>query len=219
MSLRDSFQIFVRSLIKFFAVVIVLYVAAWGFFNWSHLRERYDVKYAVKRYGIVWYTDLGAARTLAANHGRKIMIVCIRSNAKNEASDFLINRIFPSAQFQSAADTYIPVLADVRDGVDEDISARNRRDEIMSVYKLRNRYGELILADAKGEELQRVKYTNEPVSELLDKLSGGKFTPLPPVLKADVKESADAPKPAAPAVDAKSDKTKVEEKWGFTTGL
>lgn len=219
MSLHDSFRIFLRSLIKFFAVVVVLYAAAWCYFNWSHLRERYDVKYAVKRYGIVWYTDLGAARTLAANHKRDIMIVCIRSNAKEEASDSLINRIFPSSQFQSAADTWIPVLVDLREGVEDDISTRNSRDEVISTYNLRNRYGYLILADAKGEELRRVNYTNESAAELLDKLSGGKFTPLPPFSKPDVKESADVPKPAAPAVDPKSEKPKVEEKWGFTTGL
>jgi len=219
MRLHDSFRIFLRSLVKFFAVAVVLYVAAWCYFNWSNLRESYDDKNAVKRYGIAWYTDLGAARSLAANHKRDIMIVCVRSNAKEEASDSLINRIFPSAQFQSAADTYIPVLADIREGVEDDISTRNSRDEIISTYNLRNRYGCLILVDAKGEELRRVNYTNESVAELLDKLSGGKFTPLPPVLKADVKESADTPKPAAPAVDPKSEKPKVEEKWGFSTGL
>lgn len=219
MSLQDSSRIFLRSLIKFFAVVVVLYAAAWCFFNWSHLRERYDAKYAVKRYGIVWYTDLGAARTLAANHKRDIMVVCIRSNAKEEASDFLINRIFPSAQFQRAADTWIPVLADMREGVEDDISTRNSRDEIISTYNLRNRFGCLILTDAKGGELRRVNYTSESVADLLDKLSGGKFTPLPPVSKPEVKESADTPKPVAPAVDPKSEKPKVEEKWGFTTGL
>ena len=219
MSLQDSFRIFLRNLIKFFAVVIVLYAAAWCYFNWGHLRERYDVKYAIKRYGIVWYTDLSAAKTVAVNHKRNIMIVCVRSNTKDDASDYLIHRIFPSTQFQSAANTWVPVLFDVRDGAQDEISAQNSRDEITANYKLRNRYGELILTDAKGEELQRVNYANESVAELLDKLSGGKFTPLPPFAKPDVKESADTPKPAAPAVDSKGDKVKVEEKYGFTTGL
>ena len=148
-----------------------------------------------------------------------VMIVCIRSNTKDDASDYLVNRIFPSTQFQSAANTWVPVLVDVRDGAQDEISAQNSRDEITANYKLRNRYGELILTDAKGEELQRVNYTNESVGELLDKLSGGKFSPLPPFAKPDVKESADTPKPAAPAVDSKGDKVKVEEKYGFTTGL
>lgn len=219
MSLQDSFRILLRNLVKFFAAVVVLYVAAWCFFNWSRLRERYDAKYLEERYGVVWYTDLGAARTVAANHGRKLMIVCIHSSAKHEMSDYLINRIFPSSQFRSAAETYIPVLADIREGVDEALPAKNSSDEIVSSYKLRNRYGTLLLADAKGGELERVTYAGEPVSELLAKLSGGKFTPLPPFPHPEVKSSPVTPKPAAPAVNPKDGKPKVEERWGVSTGL
>ena len=220
MSLRDSFRVFLRNLVKFFVVIAVLYAALWAWFNWGSLREQYDAKYLTERYGVVWYTDLGAARTVAANHGRKLMIVCIHSGAKHEMSDLLISRIFPSPQFRGAAETCVPVLADLRQGVEEDISARNSCDEITSNYNLRNRYGVLVLADAKGEELRRVEYAGEPVSELLEKLSGGKFTPLPPFPRPAVKSPAAAPKPAAPpAANPKDEKPKVEEKWGFSTGL
>lgn len=220
MSLQDSLRVFLRNLVKFFVVVAVLYAALWAWFNWGYLREQYDAKYLTERYGVVWYTDLEAAKTVAANHGRKLMIVCIHSGAKHEASDLLTSRIFPSSQFRSAAETYVPVLADLRQGVEEDVFTRNSGDEIISDYKLRNRYGVLILADAKGEEQQRVEYAGEPVSELLAKLSGGKFTPLPPFPRPAVKSPAAAPTPAAPpAANPKDEKPKVEEKWGFSTGL
>lgn len=225
MGIKDSFRIFLGKLLKIALLLAVLYGAVWSYFNWDYLRERFGAKYEVERYGIVWNTNLNTAKQTAARHDRNIMIVYLHADAKDETSDYLIGRIFPSTQFRQAADTYIPVLAEVRQGAtDESVQTKSNREEIASAYDLRNHYGQLILVNAEGKELQRVRYAKESVADLLAKLSGGKFTPLPPVPKAGVKDplaesAAKAKQTAAPVTNPKAEKVKTEEKYGITTGL
>ncbi len=224
MSVQNSARLLAGRLFKFALLVVVLYGAAWCYFNWEYVRERFGAKYEEERYGIVWNTNLNAARRIAARHGRLVMVVYINSGAKHDPSDYLINRIFPSTQFRSAADTYIPVLVDIRQGVQESARLKNNQDEIIKVYDLHNRYGLILLADADGRELRRVQYSDEPVDILLGKVAGGKFTPLPPIPKPGVKDPvAESEKKAksltSPVVGPKSERPKVEEKWGISTGL
>ena len=92
------------------------------------------------------------------------------------------------------------------------------------MYDLHNRYGLILLADADGRELRRVQYSDEPVDILLGKVAGGKFTPLPPIPKPGVKDPvAESEKKAksltSPVAGPKSERPKVEEKWGISTGL
>ncbi|MBS1368325.1 MAG: hypothetical protein HPZ91_00055 [Lentisphaeria bacterium] len=224
MGIGNSAGLLMKRLIKLALVLAVLYGAAWCYFNWDYVREKLGAKYEVSRYGIVWNTNLSSAKRLADKYKRNIMIVCLHSGAKHESSDFLINRIFSSTQFRTAADTYIPVLVDVRDGAEETARAKQNRDEIIKMYNLLNRYGQLLLIDSTGRELSRVQYSDQPVSELIAELSDGKFKPLPPIPRPGVKdpfaESEKKAKTLVKPVEKKNEeKPKVEEKWGFTTGL
>lgn len=231
MGVKDSFRILLGKLIKIAVLLAVLYGAVWCYFNWEYIQERFGAKYEVERYGIVWTTNLNTAKLLAARHGRNIMIVYLHSNAKDDASDHLISRIFPGALFRQAADTYIPVLAEMpQDATDESVQTKSNREEIASAYDLRNHYGQLVLTDAEGKELQRVRYGKESEADLLAKLSGGKFVPLPPIPKTGVKDpvaesAAKAKQVAAPVMNKvtdgkpKAEKVKTEEKYGITTGL
>ncbi len=225
MGAKDSFRILVGKLIKFALLIAVLYGIGWCYFNWEYVRERFGAKYEIERYGVVWSTNLNTAKRLAEKHDRKIMVVYLHSNAKNETCDYLIDRVFTTSQFRQAVDTYIPVLADVREGdAEESVRAKTNRDEIVNAYDLRNQYGQLLLLDREGKEIGRVRYAKEPSYELLNKLAGGKFEPLPPISKPDVKdpftESKEKAKNLTKSVSGpKEDAPKVEERYGITTGL
>lgn len=188
MGIGDSTRLLMRRLIKFALIIMVLYGAIWSYFNWDYILEKFGAKYEVSRYGIIWNTNLSAAKRTAAKHNRNIMVVYIRSNAQHEPSEFLIERIFPSALFRSAVDTYIPLLIDATDGVDDSVRLKQNRDEIVKSYDLLNRPGQLLLLDSSGRELFRVQYRDQPVSNLISELSGGKFEPLPAIPRQDVKD-------------------------------
>ncbi|WP_294503715.1 hypothetical protein [uncultured Victivallis sp.] len=224
MGVNDSARLLMRRLIKFALVIAVLYGAVWSYFNWDYILEKFGAKYEVSRYGIIWNTNLSAAKRTAAKYNRDIMIVYIRSGAKHDPSEYLINRIFPSTQFRRAADTYIPLLIDASGGADESARIKQNRDEIVKAYDLWNRPGQLLLLDSSGKELSRVQYQDQPVSELISELSGGNFKPLPAIPRPGVKDPfAESEKKAreltGPTVKKSEESPKVEEKWGFTTGL
>ena len=75
MSVQNSARLLAGRLIKFALLVVVLYGAAWCYFNWEYVRARFGAKYEEERYGIVWNTNLNAARRIAARHGRLVMVV------------------------------------------------------------------------------------------------------------------------------------------------
>lgn len=225
MGINDSARLLSKRLIKFALVVAVLYGGVWCYYNWDYVLEKFGAKYEVSRYGIIWNTNLSAAKRTASKYHRNIMIVYIRSGAKHDPSEYLINRIFPSTQFRTAADTYIPVLLDASDGAEESARIRQNRDEIVKAYDLWNRPGQLLLLDATGRELSRVQYQDQPVSELISELSGGNFQPLPAIPRPGAKDPiAESEKKAreltGPTVEKNDENNAtVEEKWGFSTGL
>ena len=224
MGVNDSARLLLTRLIKLALGIAVVYGAVWSYFNWDYILEKFGAKYEVSRYGIIWNTNLSAAKRTAAKYNRNIMIVYIRSGAKHDASEYLISRIFPSTQFRKATETYIPLLTDVSGGPEESARTNQCRDEIAKAYDLRNRPGQLLLLDATGRELSRVQYSEQPVSELISELSGGNFKPLPPIPRPGVKDPfAESEKKAreltGPTVKKNEENTRVEEKWGFLTGL
>lgn len=225
MGINDSARLLMKRLIKLALLIAVVYGGVWCYFNWDYVLEKFGAKYEVSRYGIIWNTNLSAAKRTAAKYKRDIMVVYIRSGAKHDPSEYLINRIFPSTQFRQAADTYIPVLIDASGSADESARVRQNRDEIVKAYDLWNRPGQLLLLNSEGRELSRVHYSDQSVADLISELSGGYFKPLPAIPRPGVKDPiAESEKKARELTGStvkKNDEqqTKVEEKWGFSTGL
>ncbi|MDR0932747.1 MAG: hypothetical protein LBM70_06995 [Victivallales bacterium] len=187
MAIKNLVQIMVKRLIKLAVLLVLLYGAVWCYFNWDYVLEKFGANYEVTRYGVVWNTNLSSAKRVAQKNNRNILVVYVNSGAKHAPSDLLIDRIIPTAQFKAVTDTYIPLLADVRQGVEEKVRPQKNREEIIKQYDLSNRYGQLLLLDPKGKELSRVQYSNQSIALLIDQLSGGKFKALSPIQRADVK--------------------------------
>ena len=134
MGVNDSARLLLTRLIKLALGIAVVYGAVWSYFNWDYILEKFGAKYEVSRYGIIWNTNLSAAKRTAAKYNRNIMIVYIRSGAKHDASEYLISRIFPSTQFRKATETYIPLLIDASGGPEESARTKQNRDEIVKAY-------------------------------------------------------------------------------------
>ena len=117
-----------------------------------------------------------------------ILLVYLNSGTDNEPSNRLIRSIFPSRSFLAAAQTYIPLLCDIRNGVEENARIRSNQSELMKEFSLGTGYGTLIRLDSNGRELERVQFTDQSAVELINRIAGGKFVALPPIQRPEIKD-------------------------------
>lgn len=174
-------SIIVGRIIGVIVVLLLAYAALWVYTNLDYLKYRGQKNFIESRYGITWRTNLLHSRDLARNNKRQIMVVYLNSGTNNDASNRLVKNIFPTNQFKSAATTYVAVLCDVRNGVNEPARVKTNQEEIVKAYDLADHYGTIVITDADGKEIRRIRYSSESAPELLTKISGGKFVALPAV--------------------------------------
>ena len=184
----DKTKIWTGRLIRLIVLLAVAYGAYWTFVNWDYIRDRGRAKYEVERYGILWRTNFRYAKEFAQEHNREILLVYLNSGTDNEPSNRLIRSIFPSRSFLAAAQTYIPLLCDIRNGVEENARIRSNQSELMKEFSLGTGYGPLIRLDSNGRELERVQFTDQRAVELINRIAGGKFVALPPIQRPEIKD-------------------------------
>ncbi len=184
----DKTRIWVNRFVKLIVFLVIAYGAFWVYTNWDYIRDRGSARYEEERYGVLWRTNLRAAKEFAKEHKRQIMLVYLNSGTNNVASNTLISTVFPSRSFQAAAQTYIPLLCDVRHGVEEGARIQNNQSELIKDFGLGTSYGTLIRIDADGRELERVVFSNQGSVDLINKLAGGKFVALAPVKRPEIKD-------------------------------
>ncbi len=171
-------QLAFQRIVAIIGVLILLFILYLMFVNWGFIKYKLTRQFETKRFGITWRTNLLKACSVGQQHNRQLMIVYIDSRANDAGSKRLIENIMPTDLFKSMANTYIPVLCDMQQGIDITSTEKANQDEIVKRYDLGRTYGIVILADSNGYERRKVVVTKENVNEVLAKLVDGKYQPL-----------------------------------------
>ncbi len=210
---KAKLSIIIGRIIGLIVVLLIAYAALWIYTNLDYLKYRGQKNFVENRYGITWRTNLMNSRFMARANKRNIMVVYLNSGTNNDITNRLIKNIFASNDFKAASVTYIAVLCDIQHGVTPPGRVKNNQEEIIKAYDLADSYGTIVLTDADGTEIRRVRYSSESAPELVTKLNGGRLAPLPPVKPPKMKWplAGEADKAAKKAKSAAGGKGTIKE--------